>query len=152
MRKRTRRKVYALVNPISFAIQGAAISQEADLDKLRIRELAAIDAFARGAATIGDLHDINAILGLAETMAKAGIGREEVLPACAKAQEHLIDAARRFERTQKMGTTGLGLTSFRDLYAFHDLQRQSVSRSEYEKAIKATTDRIKSKAPDVIEL
>lgn len=85
-------------------------------------------------------------------MARDGVGRDEVLPACARAQEHLIDAARRFERTGKMGTTGPGLTSFRELYEFHDLQRQSVSRSEYEKAIKNATNRLRSRAPEVVEL
>lgn len=152
MRKRTRRKVYALVNPIDFAIQGAAISDEANLNKLRIRELAAIDAFAKGRATVADWHDITAILNLAETMAKSGIGKEEILPVCADAQKHLIEATRRYEKLGKMGTTGEGLKAFRDLYEYHDLQRQSVARSEYEKHIKTTTDRIRSKSPEVIEL
>jgi len=151
-RKRCRRKVYALVNPISFAIQGAAITPENELDKLRIRELAAIDAFAKGRATIGDWHDVNAMLSLAEVLARDGIGRDEVLPSCAAAQDALIDAARRYEATGRMGTTGPGLQSFRELFQYHDLQRQSIPRSDYERAIKVATDRIRSKAPEVIEL
>lgn len=151
-RKRTRRKVWNLLNPLTHAIQGAAITPEADLDSLRTRELGAIDAFVRGSATIGDWSDVNAMLSLAETMARAGIGREEVLPACAEAQTHLIEAARRYEKIQKMGTTGPGLESFRELFRWHDIQRTSVSRGDYEKAIQTTVNRLKSRAPEVVEL
>lgn len=151
MKKRTRRKVYALVNPIAFAIEGAAITPEKDLDNLRARELAAIDAFARGAAGLQEWKDITAILNLAENMARAGIG-PEALPACKAAQAHLIDAKERFERIGRMGTTGPGLQAFRDLYEFHDLQRQSVSRTQYERHLAKTIARVKNKAPGVVEL
>ena len=151
-RKRTRRKHYALVNPITYAIEGAAIASQSALDKLRLIELAAIDAFARGHATVQDWHSMTQMLNLAETMAGMGIGRQEVMPACRAAQAHLIEATQRYERTGRMGTTGPGLQALRDLYEYHDLQRVSVARSDYEKAIQMVTNRIRSKAPEVIEL
>lgn len=44
-RKHCRRKVYPLVNPIARAMEGAAITPDNLLDKLRLQELSAIDAF-----------------------------------------------------------------------------------------------------------
>lgn len=151
MRKQCKRRIYKLVNPIEFAIQGAAYTPEDHLNKLRLLELASIDAFAHGKATVADWHSLCGMLNLCETMARMGIG-PEAIPVCKAAQEALKDAQERFERLGRMGTTGPGLQALRELYQFHDLQRSSVSRSEYEKAIKATGDRIRSKAPEVVEL
>lgn len=151
MRKRTKRKVWALVNPIQHAIEGAAITPDTYLDKLRIIELAALEAFRTGKATLREWRDINAMNNVAETMARAGIG-VEVLSICMQAQDHLIESAKRFERIGKMGASGPALQCWRDLYDYHDLQRISVSRSEYETMIRKTTDRVRSKAPEVIDI
>jgi hypothetical protein len=151
MKKQCKRRIWSLVNPITYAMQGAAITPQQELNKLRNRELMAIEAFVKGTATLREWHDMTAMLNLAETMARDGIG-PEVLPVCEEAQEHLTQAARRFERVKKMGTTGLGIQCFRDLYEYHDLQRSSISRGELEKLITKTLKRIKSKAPEVVEL
>lgn len=151
MRKRTKRKVWALVNPIQHAIEGAAITPDTYLDKLRIIELAALEAFRTGKATLREWRDINAMNNVAETMARAGIG-VEVLSICMQAQDHLIESAKRFERIGKMGASGPALQCWRDLYDYHDLQRISVSRGEYETMIRKTTDRVRSKAPEVIDI
>lgn len=151
MRKRTRRKIYSLVNPIDFVLDGISYTPQQDLDKLRLAELACIDQFARGAATVQQWHEMTQMLNLCEVMARLGIG-PEALEACGRAQKWLIDAKERYQRTKRMGMTGEGLQSLRDLFAYHDLQRQSVCRADYEKAIMTTVQRIKSKAPEVIEL
>jgi len=151
MRKKTRRKVYALVNPITYAIEGACITPPEMLAGLRLRELSAIDAFAHGKATLREWKDLGDMLNLAETMGMRGIG-PEVLPVCKAAQFELVSAAERFERTGKMGLTGPGLTLMRDLFDYHDLQRSSVPRSTYEQLIAVTRNRIMSRAPEVTEL
>lgn len=151
MRKHTRRKHWGLINPIKHAIDGAAITPLHELNRLRLRELQAVDAFSKGTATLNDWRDITAMLNLTETMANDGIG-PEALPTCEEAQNHLVEAAERFERIGKMGTTGPGIQSFRDLFEFHDLQRQSVSRSEYERSIAKALNRVKSQAPEVFTL
>lgn len=151
MRKHTHRKVRPLINTISFVLDGVTTTPQQDLDKLRLAELACIDQFARGAATVQQWHEMSQMLNLCEVMAMQGIG-PEALEACGRAQKWLIDAAERYQRTKKMGMTGEGLTALRDLFAFHDLQRQSISRGEYEKAITTTFNRIRSKAPEVVEL
>lgn len=148
MKKRCIRKVWAKINPIAHAIEGAAITPQRQLDRLRVRELAAIDAFTRGAASLADWRDLANMLNLCETMARDGIG-PEALPACAEAQAHLIEAASRFERTSRMGTTGPGIQALRALYEYHDLQRQSISRAEFERMIRLTSARIKSRGRDV---
>lgn len=151
MKKRTRRKVWGLVNPVQHAIEGAAYVPDELLAPLRLRELGAIEAFRTGTAGLQEWHDVNAMHGLCETMARAGIG-PEALDACDRAEAALIDAARRFERTRKMGTTGPGLQAFRDVYEYHDLQRQSVARATYDQMIRLATARIRSGAPGVTVL
>lgn len=151
MRKRTKRKIYALVNPLHHAMEGAGFVTDDQLNKLRLKELDAIDSFVNGSATIQNWHELCAMINLAELMAKQGIG-PEVLEVCEDVQGHMIESAKRYERTGKMGITGPGLQALRDLYQYHDLQRQSVSRGEYEAAIRKLTNRIKSKAPEVVEI
>jgi hypothetical protein len=140
-----------LRNPIQYVKEGLVVTPDEDLNKLRMMELAALEAFRMGQATLAEWHRIKAMMNVAETMARSGIG-EEVLSVCMQAQDHLIDAARRFERIGKMGASGPALQCWRDLYEYHDLQRISVPRAEYEKFIQKTHDRERSKAPEVIDL
>ena len=151
MRKQTRRKVYRLVNPISYAIEGATITPDDILDKLRQRELTSIEAFRMGQADLADWQMINDMANLCEVMAKSGIG-PEALEAAERTHEYLLEAYHRYNKTQRMGTSGLGLVAFRDCYEYHDLQRQSISRSVYEQMLTRTMNQIRSKSPDVLEL
>jgi len=151
MRKQTRRKVYQLVNPISYAIEGATITPEDILNKLRQRELTSIEAFRMGQADLADWKMINDMANLCEVMSKSGIG-PEALEAAERAHEYLLEAYHRYNKTQRMGTSGLGLVAFRDCYEYHDLQRQSISRSVYEQMLTKTMNQIRSKSPDVLEL
>jgi hypothetical protein len=150
-RKKCKRKVWAEINPIEHAIEGARFTPELVLDQLRMRELAAVDAFAHGHATIQHWNDMVAMLNVCEQMANAKIG-PEALPACVDAQAHLVDAQQRFQRIGKMGMTGPGIEAMRQLYQWHDVQRQSISRSEYDRQIKKTVNKVKGKGRDVVEL
>lgn len=150
MRKRCVRKVYQLLNPIQHAIEGAAITPKHELDRLRFRELAAIKAFSAGQATEMEWHEMVALMVIARNMARAGIG-PEVLPVCQEVNRHLVEAKDRFDRIGKMGLTGPGLQAIRDLYDYHDLQRQSVSRSEYETAIEASIRKVKFGKPETLK-
>ena len=114
-RKKCKRKVWACVNPIEHAIEGARFTPELVLDQLRMRELAAVDAFAHGHATLQHWNDLVAMLNVCEQMAGAKIG-PEALPACVDAQAHLVDAQQRFQRIGKMGMTGPGIEAMRQLY------------------------------------
>ena len=142
MRKRTKRKVWAKVNPIAYAIEGAAITPSEQLNQLRQKELSAIDALTRGKGSESDFYDILAMMMVCRCMAQAGIG-PEALEACDRAEECLIADLARHQATGKVGTTGTGLQAYRDVYEYHDIQRQSVSRSEYEKHLRKAIKQVK---------
>jgi hypothetical protein len=148
MRKRCIRKHWNKVDPIALAIAGATITPEADLDKLRMRELAALEAFAKGVATPHDFRDLCDLLNLAETMGQMGIG-PEVLPVCALAEAGMLEAKDRYEESGRLVFTGTALKAMRDVYEFHDLQRTAVDRSAYERAITKTRNRIRGAHPSV---
>ena len=150
-RKRTKRKTWALLDPIQHAVIGAAITPRQTLDKLRFLEYTALDAITKGMGTIQDWRTLVDVLNLSEVMAKSGVG-PEVLPVCAKAQEALHKAALRYEETKKMGLDGPGIQAIRELIEYADLQQASISRSDFEKYVKKTRDYIKSNSDRVVEI
>lgn len=150
-RKKCRRKVYPLLNSLAHGIAGAAVSDKQSLDKLRLCELSAIDNMVHGRGTTEDWRWLADVINIAETMGKAGIG-PEVLPYCQESQKALLEAAERYQKTGKMGLSGTGLTNIKELWEYHDLQRTSIARSEYERMIQKTANYIKSHGKDVIEI
>jgi hypothetical protein len=152
MRKRCKRKVWSTsINPIAHAISGAAVADSASLDKLRLCELSAIDAMVNGMGTTEDWRWLADVVNIAETMGKSGIG-PEVLLYCEEVQTALLEAADRYQKTGKMGLSGVGISKVKDLWEYHDLQRTSIARSEYEKMIRKTANYIKSHGKDVVEI
>ena len=151
MRKRTKRKVWNLIDPTVHAIVGAAITQRDKLDKLRLLEYSALDAMTKGAGTVADWRTLVDVLNLSEMMGKNGIG-PEVLPICEKAQESLHKAAMRYQETMQMGLDGVGIKAIRELIEYADLQQSSISRSEFERYIQKTKDYIRSHGDKVVEI
>jgi hypothetical protein len=152
MRKKCKRKVWSTsINPVAHAIAGASVADSKSLDTLRLCELAAIDAMSKGMGTVEDWRWLADVVNIAETMGKNGIG-PEVLPYCEIVQQALLEAANRHQKTKKMGLSGVGLSKMRDLWEYHDLQRTSIARSEYEKMIQKTANHIKSHGKDVVEV
>lgn len=151
MRKTKKRKIWALINPIEHAITGASLVSRDSLDKLRLSELAALDAMIRGMGTVGDWRTLVDVMNLTEMMARHGIG-PEALETCALVQAELHKSALRYEKSKKMGLSGIGIQAIRDLLEYADLQQQSISRSEFEKMIQKTKDYIKSHNDKVVEI
>lgn len=151
MRKTTKRKHWKLIDPVRHAILGAGITQDHLLDKLRLIELAALDAMTKGLGTIQDWQELTDMMNISEVMARDGVG-PEAIPVCQQAQEALEQAARRYETTRRMGLTGTGINALREVFEYHDLQRRSIPRSKYEKYIIKTRQRIKSQAKEVVVL
>jgi len=151
MRKQTKRKFWKLIDPIRHAILGAGITQNHLLDKLRLTELASLDAMTRGLGTLQDWQELTDMMNISEVMALDGVG-PEVLPHCQQAQNELEQAALRYQSTMRMGLSGTGINALRDVFEYHDLQRRSISRSEYEKYIIKTRQRIMSRAKEVVVL
>lgn len=151
MRKQCRRKIWAKVNPIEYAITGAAVTAEDKLDKLRLSELSAIESMVKGNGTTGDWRVLVDMLNIAETMGSNGIG-VEVLEVCKIVQVEMEAAARRYEKSRKMGLSGTGIRYIKELYALHDLQRQSISRTEFERMIEKTINYIRSNHHKVVHI
>ena len=151
-RKRCKRKVWSTnIDTVAHAIAGAAVSDSAALDKLRLCELSAIDAMTKGMGTTEDWRWLADVVNISETMGKEGIG-PEVLPYCKEVQTALLEAANRYQKTGKMGLSGTGISKIKELWEYHDLQRTSIARSEYEKMIRKTANYIKSHGKDVVEI
>jgi len=150
-RKRCKRKIWSMVNPIEFAITGAAITAEDKLDQLRMSELSAIESMVKGNGTTGDWKVLVDMMNIAETMSSSGIG-VEVLEVCEIVQKEMEAAAKRYETTRKMGLSGTGIRYIKELYALHDLQRTSISRSEYERMIEKTINYIRSNNHRVVHI
>jgi len=151
MRKKTKRKVWNLIDPLTHAIVGASITQRDKLNQLRLLEYSALDAMTKGSGTIQDWRTLVDVLNLSEMMARGGVG-PEVLPVCQKAQDSLHKAALRYEDTKKMGLDGQGIVAIRELIEYADLQQSSISRSEFEKYIQKTKNYIKSHGDKVVEI
>jgi hypothetical protein len=151
VRKKCRRKHWNLLDPIAHAIAGAAITDQQSLNKLRMLELSAIEAMSKGQGTITDWQSLVDMLNICEMMALQGIG-PEALNACNIAQKALSDAAKRYEAIKRMGLTGQGIQAIREVYSYHDLQRTSISRSQYEQIIDKTRNHLKSKSEIVMVL
>ena len=152
MRKRTKRKVWALIDPTQHAIIGASITHRDKLDKLRMLEYSALEAMTKGNGTVTDWRTLVDVLNLSETMARHNIGKDEVLPVCQKAQEALHQAAERYQKTLSMGLSGQGIQAVRDLIEYADLQQSSIPRSEFERYIQKTKDYIRSNGNLVVEI
>jgi hypothetical protein len=151
MRKRTKRKIWNLIDPIQHGIIGAAITQRDKLDKLRMLEYSALEAITKGQGTVADWRTLVDILNISEMMGKNGVG-PEVLPICEKAQNSLHKAAMRYQETMQMGLDGEGIKACRDLIEYADLQQGSISRSEFERYIQKTKDYIRSHGDKVVEI
>lgn len=151
MRKHCKRRVWAKVNPLTYVLEGIRPTSGEKLDKLRTLELSALEAFRTGRANIYDWQHLTDMINVAEMLGTSGIGAE-VLPFCEEAQKHMLDCARRYKKTQKLGLTGPGLQSLREVHEYHDLQRTSIPLIDYEHFIRKTRNRINSQAPEVINV
>ena len=152
MRKRTKRKFWVLIDPLTHAIVGASITHRDKLDKLRLMEYSALEAMTKGNGTIHDWRTLVDVLNLSETIARHGIGKDEVLPVCQKAQEALHQAAERYQRTMSIGLSGEGIKAVRELIEYADLQQSSIPRADFEKYIQKTKDYIRSNGNLVVEI
>ena len=150
MRKHVKRKHWNVApgfSAVAHAIAGAAITPAEDLNKLRMVELAALDSYKAGSPTVADWRTLADMVNVCETFARDGIG-PEALEAVERAEAALLAG---YQRSNAHGRIGRGAGEYEallDVFEYHDLQRQSVARSAYERVIQKTMDRIRSGHPD----
>jgi hypothetical protein len=133
-RKRTRRRVLPLCNPIVMAIEGAAITDTKALDKIRLSELTSLEAFRTGTATKHDWRVCADFLNVQEQLCRTGVG-PEALDACLTAQAALGAVQDRSKRLDgRLVLAGPELNALREALEFMDLQRSSISRGRLEEA------------------
>ena len=148
MKKQCRRKVYQLRNPITTAIEGACITPLETLQTLTDRESEAIDAMMTGKGNLRYWQDIVDMNNVCQQMGRDGIG-PECLVDCMMAEIELKAAAKRYEKTGKMGLTAVGIKSIQNVQEWHKLQRASISRKEYERQIAKTLHKLRSRSSEV---
>lgn len=151
MKKQCKRKIWAKVNPIEYAITGARVASDEKLNRLRMHELSALESMVKGVGTVADWMTLVHVLNVSETMGSAGVGIE-VLPICALVQNELQVAVKRYKKTQKMGLSGAGIKHIKELIALHDLQRQSISCSEFERLINKSDNNVRSGHQKVVHI
>lgn len=148
MRKQCRRKIWKLVDPIAHAIAGAGITTDDCLDRLKKGEEEAIEAMRTGKADIYTWQTLVDMNNICQVMAQQGIGPEALVDSM-MAEIELQHAAKRFQATGKMLLTGAGLRAISEVLEWHHLQRTSISRSEYERMIEKTRNKLRSRSKGV---
>lgn len=152
MRKRCKRKVWATnIDTVAHAIAGACVTDTWSLNQLRQNELTALETIKAGEGGVQEWRILVDMMNIAEMMGKKGIG-PEVLEHCKTGNKAMQEAAKRYETTKKIVLSGEGLKALGDIMEYHDLQRTSIARSEYEKMIRKTANYIKSHGKDVVEI
>lgn len=148
MKKKCKRKVWPLLNTITFVKEGIGFVEQKDLDKLRLRELLALENMVKGKGTVQDWKELVDVTNLTQVMSVNGVGHE-AYDVCIEAEHELLEAARRYERTKKMGLTGKGIQAIRDVIEYAGLQQASIPRCDFERMIIKTREYVKNKGVQV---
>ena len=139
-------------NILARVVTGVLPTPDGLLERQQAQERDVLEAFEQGTATPRHFQVIADVLNVAETMAYAGIGRDEVLPVCETSQELLLAAKERHDQTGKLTVSDMGAKVLRDLVEYHHLQRTAVDWQTYAKMVERTGQLIRSAHPRHKEL
>ena len=130
MKKSAKRQIRPLANPLTVAIKRASPVTPEVVQRLRMREWSAIEAFAQGQATSVDVALLEELLCMCLCSIELGIGPEA--QATCNAAELVFAALRaRSPANTPMVMNPAELDVMRDLQSFHDQQRAACNRREY---------------------
>lgn len=141
MRKQCKRKIYAKVNPIQYAMEGARLMTPEELQDLRDKENKCLDNMTKGVGTVYDWRELAEAINLCWMFANHGVG-PEALVSCELAIIEMDIAKERYHKTGKFGLSGSGIHAIKDVLEYAALQQVSISRSEFEKMITKTRNKI----------
>jgi len=148
MRKSCKRKHWNTspgFSAVAHAIIGACAINDEVLQDIRIRELSAIQSMQDHAGTEQDLYDVLALYSMSVVMAENGVGKFEVMPVCDQARTAIANLIKRFEKWGKFDARESEITILRELWDWHDAQRKSIPRSDYDKYLKLAMAKQKNK-------
>lgn len=132
MRKATRRKwVDPKRNPVRYAVESALPPGERFVDKLRLEELTALEAFVTGRGDLVQWEFLARMVNTSEYLGERGCGPEAV-PVARQAAGGLMAALQRHEETQTWSLDEATVAQLRDVRAYMDLQFQSLTVAELE--------------------
>jgi hypothetical protein len=149
MRKRMKRRVWPKVNPIILAIEGARVISDVRLAMLAKLEGDAIAELTAGTDSAQAWRCIVDMSNIAQTMCGMGIGKDEVMPVAMALEHRLLQCEQRWRKSGIFAMDATDLLAVSELQEYHQLQRTSVDRSTYERAIAATHNRIRSANPSL---
>lgn len=139
MRKRTKRKVRPLINPLDYVLIGLkplTAAKSANVD-LRLKNRIALEALAKGEAVQHDMDMLIASMNISNALRMLGIGRDEEYDKLQDEAIAAISAVRdRGERTGRCVCTGPELTAIKLMFEFHDAQLDITPIYQLDKANK----------------
>lgn len=114
-------------------IEAARLAQWELLD-LQLREHLALDALAHGAGQLGDVQTLQVSAAVAHELAAMGYGREESAIVGAVGQA-LCAAIRSEAGAAVLFLDPARMLALRQFVAYHDAQREAVTRHDYVRAL-----------------
>lgn len=135
MRKRTRRKVWALRDPISHAMSGARkVSEDTNLVTYSIKTHASMEALVKGVATKQDMSHLAMANNMVAALMKQGFATPHAPDA--EASANALDAiAQRARDKGRVLATGPEIVALNQMLAIHDAMFDTISVSEYNRAV-----------------
>jgi len=131
--------------PIEVAVRNASLMPEASRNQLRMADLSTLDALAKGRGTLHDVRMLTDSSNLTQILVcEYRLGGDEVKDAVARAEMAILQCAARFERTKRFGLTGPELQDLREMLDWADAQREVVTRSVYQQAVKRLEFKVRS--------
>lgn len=130
MRKRCRRKVVPLTNPVSLVLANLAPADRATTQRVLTAMYAALDALQFGRATTTDWNDLAEAVNHGYVFSKElGIGSEH-LDLFVEARQVLIRLGERYHERGRFVAAAPELQTLHEMAAVHDLQLQAANGKE----------------------
>lgn len=143
MRKKTRRKIWSICNPIDIAMHKASLVSTETSNEIMDIERESLGRFKEGTADLNDWNILASLTNMSEVMASDGVG-PEVLVYSKSAQLALKRSAAFYKKSGKFLLDANGIYSFDELIEYAHLQIQSVSTGVMEDYLKTIIGRVNS--------
>lgn len=131
-RKKARRKPQrAIKDPVRYALESVRPPAPKFVDRLRLQELGALEAFTHGRGDFEQWQVLARMTNTSEYLGEHGCGLEAV-PAAQRAAAGLMNAVERGKAGGGWGLDGPALQALREVREFMDLQFQSLTVKELE--------------------